>query len=115
MLLDGVNDTPEDARRLVTLLDGIKAKVNLLPLNEAPGIPFTRPSDERVNAFAKILADRDVIVSVRQEPRPRHPRRVRSAHRRGREGVSGTAIGERASVRPLVLPSARGRAHDEPP
>ena len=60
------------------LLDGIKAKVNLLPLNEAPGIPFTRPTDERVNAFAKILADRDVRVSVRKEPRPRHPRRVRT-------------------------------------
>ena len=66
MLLDGVNDTPEDARRLVELLDGIKAKVNLLPLNEAPGIPFERPSDERVNAFAKILADRGVTVSVRR-------------------------------------------------
>ncbi len=66
VLLNGVNDTPEDARRLATLLAGIKAKVNLLPLNEAPGIPFTRPSDDRVNAFAKILADRDIIVSVRK-------------------------------------------------
>ncbi len=61
-----MNDTPEDARRLVKLLDGVKAKVNLLPLNEAPGIPFRRPSDERVNAFAKILADRGVLVSVRK-------------------------------------------------
>ena len=66
VLLDRVNDTPEDARRLVRLLNGIKAKVNLLPLNEAPGIEFTRPSDERVNAFAKILADRGVVVSVRR-------------------------------------------------
>jgi 23S rRNA (adenine2503-C2)-methyltransferase len=66
VLLDGVNDTPEDARRLARLLDGIKAKVNVLPLNEAPGIPFTRPSDARVNAFAKILAERDVTVSVRK-------------------------------------------------
>lgn len=66
VLLNGVNDTPEDARRLATLLAGIKAKVNLLPLNEAPGIAFTRPSDDRVNAFAKILADRDIIVSVRK-------------------------------------------------
>ena len=40
------------------LLNGIKAKVNLLPLNEAAGIPFARPSDERVNRFAQILADR---------------------------------------------------------
>ena len=66
VLLDGVNDTPEDARRLVKLLSGIKAKVNLLPLNEAPGIPFSRPSDARVNAFAKILADRGMVVSVRR-------------------------------------------------
>ncbi len=66
VLLDQVNDTPEDARRLVRLLDGIQAKVNLLPLNEAEGLPFKRPSDERVNAFAKILADRGVTVSVRK-------------------------------------------------
>jgi len=65
VLLDRVNDTPEDARRLVRLLDGIQAKVNLLPLNEAEGIPYKRPSDERVNAFAAILADHDVTVSVR--------------------------------------------------
>ena len=66
VLLDEVNDTPEDARRLVRLLAGIQAKVNLLPLNEAVGIPFRRPSDARVNAFAKILADRGVTVSVRK-------------------------------------------------
>jgi 23S rRNA (adenine2503-C2)-methyltransferase len=66
VLLDGVNDSPDDARRLVRLLDGVRAKVNLLPLNEAPGIPFRRPSDERVNRFAKILADRGVTVSVRK-------------------------------------------------
>ena len=66
VMLDGVNDTPADARRLVRLLDGVKAKVNLIPLNAAPGIPFDRPSDERVNAFARILADRQVTVSVRK-------------------------------------------------
>jgi len=66
VMLDRVNDTPEDARRLVRLLNGIKAKVNLLPLNEAAGIPFSRPSDDRVNEFARILAERDVVVSVRK-------------------------------------------------
>ncbi len=65
-MLDKVNDTPEDARRLVKLLNGIKAKVNLLPLNAAAGIPFDRPSDERVNRFAEILADHHVTVSVRR-------------------------------------------------
>lgn len=66
VMLSGVNDTPEDARRLVRLLSGIKAKVNLLPLNEAAGIPFSRPSDDRVNAFAQILADHDLVVTVRR-------------------------------------------------
>jgi 23S rRNA (adenine2503-C2)-methyltransferase len=66
VLLDGVNDTPEDARRLAKLLGNIKSKVNLLPLNEAPGLPFRRPSDARVDAFAAILAERGVTVSVRK-------------------------------------------------
>jgi 23S rRNA (adenine2503-C2)-methyltransferase len=66
VLLEGVNDTPDDAKRLAKLLAGIKAKVNLIPLNAAAGIPFNRPSDERVNAFAQILADRHVNVSVRK-------------------------------------------------
>jgi 23S rRNA (adenine2503-C2)-methyltransferase len=66
VMLDGVNDTPEDARRLVTLLSGIQSKVNLIPLNPAPGIPYERPSDERVDRFARILADRHITVSVRK-------------------------------------------------
>jgi 23S rRNA (adenine2503-C2)-methyltransferase len=66
VLLDGVNDTPEDARRLVRLLADIKAKVNLIPLNAAAGIPFERPSDRRVDQFAGILADRGLLVSVRK-------------------------------------------------
>jgi 23S rRNA (adenine2503-C2)-methyltransferase len=66
VMLKDVNDTPEDARRLVKLLHGIKAKVNLLPLNEAAGIPFDRPSDDRVNRFAQILADHHITVSVRK-------------------------------------------------
>jgi 23S rRNA (adenine2503-C2)-methyltransferase len=66
VLLNGVNDTPEDARRLARLLSGIKAKVNLIPLNAAPGIPFERPPDARVDRFAQILADRHLTVSVRK-------------------------------------------------
>jgi 23S rRNA (adenine2503-C2)-methyltransferase len=66
VMLKDVNDRSEDARRLVRLLDGIRAKVNLLPLNEAAGIPFERPSDATVNRFARILAERGVTVSVRK-------------------------------------------------
>ena len=40
--------------------------MNLLPLNEAAGIPFDRPSDDRVNRFARILSEHGVTVSVRK-------------------------------------------------
>jgi 23S rRNA (adenine2503-C2)-methyltransferase len=66
VLLAGVNDSDEDAHRLARLLDGIRAKVNLLPLNEAAGIPFSRPSEARVNAFAALLAGLGISVSVRK-------------------------------------------------
>ena len=66
VMLKDVNDSDEDARRLVRLLSGIKAKVNLLPLNEAAGIPYERPSDARVNRFAQIIAERGLTVSVRK-------------------------------------------------
>ena len=79
VLLQDVNDTPEDARRLVRLLHGIRGKVNLLPLNEAPGIPFERPSDDRVNRVRARAgrARRPRLGS--QEPGTGHPRCVRSA------------------------------------
>ena len=66
VMLKDVNDSDDDARRLVRLLNGIKAKVNLLPLNEAAGIPYERPSDARVNRFAQMVAERGLTVSVRK-------------------------------------------------
>ena len=66
VLLAGVNDRPEDARALARLLTGIKSKVNLIPLNAAAGIPYDRPSDEAIDRFGKILAERGLTVSVRK-------------------------------------------------
>src|SRR3989442_3181854 len=66
VLLADVNDSPDDARKLAKLLSGVKSKVNLIPLNAAPGIPFERPSDEAIDRFAQILADRGLTVSVRK-------------------------------------------------
>jgi 23S rRNA (adenine2503-C2)-methyltransferase len=66
VLLAGVNDSPDDARRLAKLLGGVKSKVNLIPLNAAAGIPFDRPSDAAIDQFARILADRGLTVSVRK-------------------------------------------------
>src|SRR5206468_2130517 len=66
VLLAGVNDSPEDARRLAKLLAPIKSKVNVIPLNAAPGIPFERPSDGVIDRFAQILSDHHLTVSVRK-------------------------------------------------
>jgi 23S rRNA (adenine2503-C2)-methyltransferase len=66
VLLRGVNDSPAQARELVRLLRGSRAKVNLIPLNPAPEIPFEAPTPEAVDAFAKVLADAHVTVSVRR-------------------------------------------------
>jgi 23S rRNA (adenine2503-C2)-methyltransferase len=66
VLLRGVNDAPAQARELVRLLRGSRAKVNLIPLNPAPEIPFEAPTAEGVDAFRRILADADVPVSVRR-------------------------------------------------
>ena len=90
VLLDGVNDTPEDARRLAGLLRGIKAKVNLIPLNAAPGIPFAAVGRARRSIRADPGGPRHHRVGA-QEPRPRHPRRMRPADRRGRDRKIGCA------------------------
>lgn len=65
VLLEGVNDSPMDAKRLLRHLRGIPSKVNLIPLNEAPGIPFKRPSDKRVEAFQAILMEGGLTAIVR--------------------------------------------------
>src|SRR4249919_417971 len=66
VLLAGVNDSPQDARKLARLVAGVKSKVNLIPLNAAAGIPFERPSDATIDRFAKIVSDHGVNVSVRK-------------------------------------------------
>lgn len=55
VLLQGVNDSDDDARRLTRLVKGQKAKVNLIPFNPHPLSPYGRPDDDRVDAFRRIL------------------------------------------------------------
>jgi len=55
VMLDGVNDSEDDARRLVKLIDGIPAKINLIPFNEWPGAPYKRSSNNRIHRFADII------------------------------------------------------------
>jgi 23S rRNA (adenine2503-C2)-methyltransferase len=66
VLLKGVNDGLEHARQLVRLLRGSRAKVNLIPLNPAPQIPFEPPSPEAVDRFCAVVAEANVTVSVRR-------------------------------------------------
>jgi 23S rRNA (adenine2503-C2)-methyltransferase len=55
VMLDGVNDSDADAQRLVKLIAGIPAKINLIPFNEWPGSPYQRSSWDRIEAFADII------------------------------------------------------------
>ncbi|MFD0982331.1 23S rRNA (adenine(2503)-C(2))-methyltransferase RlmN [Tropicimonas aquimaris] len=55
VMLKDVNDTDADARRLVKLIQGIPAKINLIPFNEWPGAPYERSDWERIESFADII------------------------------------------------------------
>ncbi len=66
VMLDGVNDSDEDARRLVKLLGGIRAKVNLIPHNPAPELPYNASPMQRILAFQKILVEKDVPAFIRR-------------------------------------------------
>lgn len=66
VMLSEVNDSDEDARRLVRLLNGIRAKVNLIPHNPAPELPYNASPMERILAFQKFLVDKDVPAFIRR-------------------------------------------------
>jgi 23S rRNA (adenine2503-C2)-methyltransferase len=70
VLLAGVNDSPVDAARLVTLLHGFRCKVNLIPFNEFPQSPFRRPSDQSVLAFQSILRASRINALIRKGKGP---------------------------------------------
>ena len=65
VLLDGFNDADADARRVADLLRDLRAKVNLIPYNSGPELPFRAPPFERVVAFQKILTDRRIPTFIR--------------------------------------------------
>ncbi|PIE14324.1 MAG: 23S rRNA (adenine(2503)-C(2))-methyltransferase RlmN [Rhodobacterales bacterium] len=66
VMLKGINDSDEDARRLVKLIDGIPAKINLIPFNEWPGAPYQRSSNNRIRAFADIVFNAGYSSPVRK-------------------------------------------------
>ena len=65
VLFAGHNDADEDADRLPVLLEGVNARVNLIPHNPVPGNPLRPPSDERMLAFQKRVADSGIRCLIR--------------------------------------------------
>ncbi len=66
VMLDGVNDSREDAKRLVTLLRGVRCKINLIPFNTAPDLPDRPSPRERVEVFQRILHDAGLTATIRE-------------------------------------------------
>jgi 23S rRNA (adenine2503-C2)-methyltransferase len=66
VMLKGINDSDEDAHRLVKLIEGIPAKINLIPFNEWPGAPYERSSNNRIHAFSEIVYKAGYASPVRK-------------------------------------------------
>ena len=96
VLLAGVNDTLEDAERLVAWLGELRHRhnVNLIPMNEHPHAPFREPVEERVQAFARCLHEQGCFITVRRS--------------RGRDvqGACGQLVRRAAAVSPSEMAAA---------
>jgi 23S rRNA (adenine2503-C2)-methyltransferase len=66
IMLRGVNDGDDDARRLVKLLHGMRSKVNLIPFNPFPQTPFLPTPRPQIERFRQYLLDRGVHATVRE-------------------------------------------------
>jgi 23S rRNA (adenine2503-C2)-methyltransferase len=65
VLLDGINDSADEAHRLARLLRNVRAKVNLIPFNDWPGADYRRPPLARILAFQSILLEAGITTTVR--------------------------------------------------
>jgi len=98
VLLRGVNDSEEDAKRVAAMLKGIPCKLNLIPFNPCSGIPFERPDDGSVRHFQKVLQDRHFTAPVRES--------------RGRDiSAACGQLRERSAVERHAAPTAAGACH----
>ena len=66
VMLNGVNDSEADAKEMVRLLKGIRAKVNLIPFNPWPGAPYTCSSNNRIHAFGRVLIAAGIASPIRK-------------------------------------------------
>ena len=66
VLLGGINDQPQHATELITLLQGLRAKINLIVWNAGPSMPFEAPPRERVDSFQQRLIAAGIPTFVRR-------------------------------------------------
>lgn len=66
VMLDGVNDSEEHARKLARLLAGMPSKINLIPFNPYPGARYARSSDARIERFRRVLQEKGFVVITRK-------------------------------------------------
>jgi len=66
VLLNGINDTPDQARQLARLLRGFRAKINLIPFNRHPRLPYEPPPAARTLEFQEILREANYTVMIRE-------------------------------------------------
>jgi 23S rRNA (adenine2503-C2)-methyltransferase len=93
-LIGGVNDRPDHARRLARLVGSLRCKVNLIPYNPAPIFPFREPTPEAITAFARVLRECGLTVTVR--------------HNRGRSVMAACGQLGFEFVRPRLPKGAEG-------
>lgn len=94
VMLDGINDSPAEARELVRLIRDIPAKVNLIPFNPWPGVAYSCSSPKAIRKFAEIVNDAGYSSPVRM-PRGRDIMaacgQLKTASERGRREKTGVA------------------------
>ena len=66
VMLKDINDSDDDARRLVKLISGIPAKINIIPFNEWPGAPYQRSDWDRIEAFSDIVFNAGYASPIRK-------------------------------------------------
>lgn len=100
VLIDGVNDSLTHAKQLVRFVHGLKAKVNLIPMNPHPGSSMKAPSAETIRAFQSYLATRSIAAPVRYS---------RGQDVSGACGQLAAKKAEELALPPLMVARARRR------
>lgn len=102
ILIKDKNCGIHEAKELVKFLHGVRAKVNLIPFNSHPGMPFSRPSDEEIRAFQKYLADRSFAAPVRYSKGLDVSAACGQLAAKGADAISAVPVRERVLNRSVV-------------